>query len=84
MFETGLVVNHEPQGDMGILIAISYHFYSSDNATYVSVPKEDACPAMFDGGLNFSSDADRLYASLIPGSLLCSSDSEGDIVCVCR
>ena len=54
-------------------------FYSSDNATSDSVPKTDARAATSDGGLNFSSDADLLYASLIPGSLLYSSDSEGDI-----
>ena len=53
-------------------------FYSSD-ATSDSVLKTDAPPATFDGGLNFNSDADLLYASLIPGSLLYSSDSEGDI-----
>lgn len=55
-------------------------FYSTGNASSVSVPHTYAHTVTCDDGPSSTSDADLLYASLIPGTLLYSSDSEGENV----
>lgn len=54
--------------------------YSTGNASSVSVPHTYAHSVTGDDGPSSTSDADLLYASLIPGTLLYSSDSEGENV----
>lgn len=57
-------------------------FYSTGNASSVRVPHTYAHSVTCDDGPSSTSDADLLYASLIPGTLLYSSDSEGENVAV--
>ncbi|XP_068678772.1 uncharacterized protein [Montipora foliosa] len=53
---------------------------STGSASSVSVPHTYAHSVTCDDGPRSTSDADLLYASLIPGTLLYSSDSEGENV----
>ena len=55
-------------------------FYSTSNASYVGVLHTYAHSATCDGDPSFTRDTDLLYASLIHGTLLYSSDSEGENV----
>lgn len=57
-------------------------FYSTGNASSVRVPHTYAHSVTCDDSPSSTSDADLLYASLIPGTLLYSSDSEGENVAV--
>ena len=56
---------------------MTFFFYSTGNASSVSVPDIYAHSVACDDGPSSTSDADLLYASLIPDTLLYSSDSEG-------
>ena len=78
MFENKLAVKHTPQDGTRIHSLLS--FYSTGNASSVSVPHTYAHSVTWDDGPSSTSDADLLYASLIPGTLLYSSDSEGENV----
>ena len=79
MFETELAVKHTPQDGTRIHIAF-YFFYSTGNVSSVSVPHTYVHSVACDDDPSSTSDADLLYASLIPDTLLYSSDSEGEDV----
>ena len=82
MFETILAIKHTPQDGTRIHIACYLFTVQVMNAPSVSVPHTYAHSVTCDDGPSSTSDADLLYASLIPGTLLYSSDSEGENVSV--